>query len=329
MHLALLIHDLGKGFLEDHRDIGRKIAQRVAQRLGLPAHEAESLKFLVHKHLRMNHLAFRRDTSDEDVVVQFAVQVGSPKMLQMLFVLTAADLGAVGPDVWDGWKAEIVTDLYHRTMQQLAGESPATTLDTLLEQRREEIRRWLGPDAEDLWFVGQIASLPSGYMIATAPSRWPPTCSCCAGMDPGAVVATAQYLAETATVLFTIGTSEQITSGIFHKLTGDLTSHGLEIRSAQIHTLADGLVLDRFWVRDPDFAASRRNGSTRSTARSRIAPRRGDRTAFIPPHLVPGPPSGHLASRACARRSTPTTAPPPARRFWISSPWIAPACFMP
>ena len=47
-------------------------------------------------------------------------------MLQMLYVLTAADLGAVGPGVWDGWKAEVLTDLYHRTMQHLAGDSPAT-----------------------------------------------------------------------------------------------------------------------------------------------------------------------------------------------------------
>jgi [protein-PII] uridylyltransferase len=254
LHLALLIHDLGKGFLEDHRDIGRKIAQGAARRLGLPPHEAESLEFLVHKHLRMNHLAFRRDTSDEDVIVQFAVQVGSPKMLQMLFVLTAADLGAVGPDVWDGWKAEIVTDLYHRTMQQLAGESPATTVDTLLDQRRAEIRRWLGPAGADPWFLRQIASLPSGYLNATTPEQVAADLQLLRGMDPGAVIATAQYLAETATVLFTIGASEQITAGIFHKLTGALTSHGLEIRSAQIHTLADGLVLDRFWVRDPDFA---------------------------------------------------------------------------
>jgi len=59
------------------------------------------------------------DTSDADTVLHFAIQVGSPDILQMLFVLTAADLGAVGPDVWDGWKAEILTDLYHRTMQQL------------------------------------------------------------------------------------------------------------------------------------------------------------------------------------------------------------------
>ena len=96
--------------------------------------------------------------------------------------------------------------------------------------------------------------MPSGYLNATAPRQVAADLQLLHGMDPGAVVATAQYLAETASVLFTIGASEQITAGIFHKLTGALTSHGLEIRSAQIHTLADGLVLDRFWVHDPDFA---------------------------------------------------------------------------
>ena len=51
-----------------------------------------------------------------------------------------------------------------------------------------------------------------------------------------------------------MGTSEAVAPGIFHKLTGALTSQGLEIRSAQIHTLAEGLVLDRFWVHDPDYS---------------------------------------------------------------------------
>ncbi len=55
-------------------------------------------------------------------------------------------------------------------------------------------------------------------------------------------------------VQFTIATSERVTAGIFHKLTGALSSHGLQIRAAQIHTLPDGLVLDRFWVHDPDYA---------------------------------------------------------------------------
>ncbi|MCA9269755.1 MAG: HD domain-containing protein, partial [Planctomycetales bacterium] len=87
LHLALLLHDLGKGFPEDHSDVGRRIAVAMAQRLKLPLREARRVEFLVHKHLVMSHLAFRRDTSDEEVIVKFAVEVGSPDRLKMLYVL--------------------------------------------------------------------------------------------------------------------------------------------------------------------------------------------------------------------------------------------------
>ncbi len=254
LHLALLIHDLGKGLLEDHREVGAKIAEEAGWRLGLKQHETETIKFLVHKHLRMNHLALRRDTSDEEVVVRFAVQVGSPELLQMLYVLTAADLGAVGPDVWDGWKSQVLTDLYHRAMQQLAGDSPATTTDQLYEGKREEIRRLLGGESDDAWFGRHIDALTSGYLSTVAPPQAADDLRLLHNLEPGGVRVTARFEAASATLQITVGTNEAVAPGIFHKLTGSLTSLGLEIRSAQIHTLADGLVLDRFWVHDPDYA---------------------------------------------------------------------------
>ncbi len=153
LHLALLLHDLGKGHLEDHREVGVKIAVSVAHRLGLNAHDTEALRFLVHKHELMNHLAFHRDTADEQLAVDLAVQVGSPDLLQMLYLMTAADLGAVGPDVWDDWKAEIITDLYHRTMQYLAGDSPDHRRSrNCCANAREAVRAWLGPDKDDPWY---------------------------------------------------------------------------------------------------------------------------------------------------------------------------------
>ena len=97
LHLALLIHDLGKGYPEDHSEVGLRIAENTARRLRLPPREAETLKFLVHKHLLMSHLAFRRDTSDDQLIVRFAVDVGSPEVLRMLLLFTLADLAAVGP----------------------------------------------------------------------------------------------------------------------------------------------------------------------------------------------------------------------------------------
>ncbi len=254
LHLALLIHDLGKGLLEDHREVGLRIAEQTGWRLGLQPHETEVIKFLVHKHLRMNHLALRRDTSDEELVVRFAVQVGSPELLQMLYVLTAADLGAVGPDVWDGWKSQVLTDLYHRAMQQLAGDSPATTTDHVFERKRDEIRACLGADADEAWYARHVETLTPGYLSATLVEEAAADLRLLHDLGPGGVRATAHYEPDAATLQVTVGTSEAVAPGIFHKLTGALTSQGLEIRSAQIHTLDQGLVLDRFWVHDPDYS---------------------------------------------------------------------------
>jgi [protein-PII] uridylyltransferase len=98
--------------VEDHSEVGRRLAEQVAARLDLAAHEAETLKFLVHKHLRMSHLAQQHDITDDKVVVQFAFEVGSPEVLKMLYVLTLADLAAVGPGVLNQWKQQLLTDLY-------------------------------------------------------------------------------------------------------------------------------------------------------------------------------------------------------------------------
>ncbi len=254
LHLALLIHDLGKGYPEDHSEVGLRIADETARRLGLADREAETLKFLVHKHLLMSHLAFRRDTSDEQLVVRFAVEVGSPEVLQMLFVLTAADLAAVGPGVLNGWKVEVLTDLYHRTMQHLAGEAPATQAEDWLAQRRSDVLRKFTAEEDLGWFRKQLAALPATYLLGTPPEAVAADLRELAQLAPGEAVARGRYLPENGTIEYRVGTYEPIAPGVFHKLTGALASQGLQILSAEINTLADGLVLDRFFVVDPDYA---------------------------------------------------------------------------
>jgi len=194
-----------------------------------------------------------------------AVQVGSPKLMQMLYVITAADLGAVGPGVWDGWKQEVVTDLYHRTMQHLAGESPETTIAQRLGERRTAVCALLGEEARQGWFAEHLNALPTAYLSATVPEQIADDLRLLHGMagahqenSPAdampAVAVVARYQSETDTVQWTVATTERIAEGIFYRLTGAFSSRGLEIRSAQIHTLPDGLVLDRFSVHDPDFS---------------------------------------------------------------------------
>ncbi len=255
LHLALLIHDLGKGQLEDHREVGLKIARQAAERFQLPAEEAQVLEFLVHRHLIMNHLAFRRDISDQQLVVSFAVQVGSPQLLQMLYVLTAADLAAVGPEVWDGWKQEILTELYHSAMQHLAMDSPATTTAQLLSRRKAQVVETLAGQIQFDWYQRQIEHLPEAYLQSTPPAQIAEDLRLLCGLGCEEVRVRYDYAPDTRTLQVTVGTSEQLTPGIFHKLTGALSGCGLEIRSAHIYTLPGDLVLDRFWVRDPDYPA--------------------------------------------------------------------------
>ncbi|HEY2838742.1 MAG TPA: [protein-PII] uridylyltransferase, partial [Pirellulales bacterium] len=254
LHLALLLHDLGKGFAEDHSEVGARMADEISARLGLSESDAEILRFLVHKHLQMSHLAFRRDTSDPQLIVRFAVEVGSPETLQMLYVLTAADLAAVGPDVLNAWKIDVLTGLYRRTMEHLSGHLPALRGDEWLSARREEIISLLNDDEDRSWWSKQLAALPAAYLEKTPISAIIADLSPLRRLGHGDVSAQAQFISETGAVEIRVGAYEAITPGVFHKLCGALASQGLQILSAEINTLADGLIFDRFWVHDPDFA---------------------------------------------------------------------------
>ncbi|MFM7033790.1 MAG: HD domain-containing protein, partial [Planctomycetia bacterium] len=247
--LAILIHDLGKGFEEDHSEVGARIARDTAAILGLPEDEAAILEFLVHKHLLMAHLAFRRDVDDTSLVVRFASDVGSPEVLRMLTVLTAADVSAVGPGTWNRWKADLLGDLYFKTLGHLDGESPSIPA----ERTRQAIERMLeGRDPADP-AVSLARSLPLACLRDRDPATILGHAAALARLPPDGVLVDARWQEETSTLAIMVGTRETVASGIFHRITGGLTSQRLEILAADIHTLVNGLVIDHFVVRDPDY----------------------------------------------------------------------------
>lgn len=254
LHLAVLIHDLGKGYVEDHSDVGRTLAEQLGARLSLSSRETEQLTFLVHKHLRMSHLAQQHDIHDENVVTQFAVEVGSSENLQMLYLLTLADLAAVGPGVLNEWKQELLTDLYEHTVQLLASESPADASNQRLVQRRQELLALIQREGDSQWWRSQIAALPASSLFTAEPQRIVEDLTRLKSLPHQDAFAVGRFIPQRNVVEYTVGTYEEIAPGIFHRLTGALTSQRQQILSAEINTLADGLVLDRFFVQDSDHA---------------------------------------------------------------------------
>lgn len=256
LHLALLLHDAGKGFPEDHSEVGQRLAIQTAERLGLNGPLRELLIFLVHRHLLMAELAFRRDSSDPRVLLQFSHEVGSPETLKHLYVLTAADISAVGPGVWSEWKAELLTTLYERTMEWLSGQSQRWEVSARRAAIQAEVLAKADGDAVGTEIQQCWDELPDHYVLATSPERIALDLAIVAAQGDDGLHVEGRYERETGTVHYRVITHERIVQGCFHKLTGVLTSNRLEILAASICTAQSGVIIDAYQVRDGDFAGS-------------------------------------------------------------------------
>jgi [protein-PII] uridylyltransferase len=119
--VALFLHDIAKGRIEDHSIAGARLARRLGPRLGLSAADTELVAWLVEVHLVMSTVAQSRDLSDRKTIENFAAVVQSLERLKLLTILTTADIRAVGPGVWNGWKAQLMRTLYYETEPVLTG----------------------------------------------------------------------------------------------------------------------------------------------------------------------------------------------------------------
>ncbi|MET4684083.1 [protein-PII] uridylyltransferase [Brevundimonas faecalis] len=141
--LAMLLHDVGKGGDRGQLEDGAIAARRACERLGVDPGRIELVVWLVRHHLLMSDYAQKRDVSDPSTVRAFAEAVGDPERLRMLMVLTVADIRAVGPGVWNGWKGQLMRALFEAAEALFRGddvrrEDPLTEHPALVERARRE-----------------------------------------------------------------------------------------------------------------------------------------------------------------------------------------------
>jgi len=257
LHLSVLMHDLGKGQEEDHSDVGKRLAEDVAARLGLDEQDTRTFSFLVHRHLLMAHTAFRRDPNDVKVVLPFAREVGTPEVLKKLLALTAADIAAVGPGVLTKWKESLLIELYMRTMPEVSGDRDAHVAPERLVQVAEEVVRHpcvAGlSGADQAWVEAQLKQFPERYVYGTVPARIATHVAAVHRLHQGEVLVESDFNKELGVCEYAVITHDELTPGIFSKIAGVMAGSGLQILDAQIITRADGIVVDTFQVTDPDY----------------------------------------------------------------------------
>lgn len=120
LNLALLLHDIAKPItISGHEIIGAEMASSIMIRLGYDEEEIDKVVFLVKNHLLMEQVAFRRNLNDPETLNNFTAKFNSLEELDLLYLITYADLSAVNPAVWTSWKAELLSELYRKSKAML------------------------------------------------------------------------------------------------------------------------------------------------------------------------------------------------------------------
>jgi [protein-PII] uridylyltransferase len=250
LYLGLMFHDIGKGFGGGHAEIGARLVRPIARRMRLNADDGALVEFLVQHHLLMTHIAFRRDLEDDKTIFDFARTMGNVNNLKMLYLLTFADVRAVGPDVWNPWKASLLGELYVKTLNLLEevekGEFQREDIRAVLRRIQGRVRRQLSKDHPVERVNHFVETMPERYFLSVADTEIPAHFELMEKFTEEGAVTTVEHFPEKDCSSLVVCTQDR--PGLFASITGTLTALSLDILNARIFTSSDGRILDVFRV---------------------------------------------------------------------------------
>lgn len=242
LFLAILFHDIAKPIsLSGHEIIGAEIASSVMYRLGYDEKEIARVSFLVANHLVMEQIAFRRNLNDPGTLDGFTSRFTSTTDLDMLYILTFADLSAVNPVVWTDWKSELLAELYRKSLvmlqEQLTGEELLFT-STISFPQKSDVQRSdsMQEHIDSINDIGYTQHFTEEEILRHLEE-----------IEKGSNVTV--FFKELSTFTnITIITKDS--PSVLSKICGVLSINDLNIHDARIFTRKDGIIIDSFNVSD-------------------------------------------------------------------------------
>ena len=122
LYIAGLYHDIGKGRGTDHSNLGKLIVNKFCKKHLFSDEDTHLIEWLVENHLVMSITSQKKDITDNSVIEDFAKKVKDIETLNYLYCLTAADVSATNPNLWNSWNASLLRQLYDRTKLFLEDE---------------------------------------------------------------------------------------------------------------------------------------------------------------------------------------------------------------
>ncbi len=256
LRLALLLHDIGKARGPRHVHKSASALPDITVRMGLPADQGSIIEFLVACHIEMSVTAERRDIDDPVLISNFADKMGTIERLQMLYLLTYADISAVAPGMWNEWRSALIHELYKRVLRVME-----TGENLYRRKRREDIVEQVGLEAraggsrigyEEI--SKHMESMPDRYRAETPPQDILRHIELGARLSDDVVCEIdITHRRRLGNTLLTLLCKDQL--GLFALVVAAFAVYELNILDAKAYTREDGLVIDTFQVVDSEGKA--------------------------------------------------------------------------
>jgi len=249
LFFAALLHDVGKDIGgKAHDERGASMAGEILQRLGLPETDVVEVQHLVMKHLRMYHVATRRDLDDPKTIQAFCEEVHGSEGLRELYLLTLCDVSTTSPTALTSWKARVLEELYRSAERKLEGE-PAQSGDRLAHVKESVLA--LCPERGEREFLQHyLEAMPERYLYANDPGDIVRHSRFARQAQMRQVNVTVMTMAEPYVELAFIADDRP---GLLAMITATLTAARFKVIAAQVYSWVDAFgrtrALDLFWVR--------------------------------------------------------------------------------
>jgi [protein-PII] uridylyltransferase len=228
------------------------MAVKAGRRLGLTQERVRTMEFLIRNHLLLSHVAQRRDLHEEKTIIETAQTVGDIQRLKLLYLITMADLKAVGPGIWNDWKDSLITELFLETNRAI--EQGEISHEEMLEKiyfSRAFVEEHLAREHGLPQVRAQLDALSERAYAVYTPGVLTHFIGMCLKMGENPIALSWRQARNGAYTNLYVVTRDF--PGLFSKIAGVLAANNINILGARILTRNDGVVFDVLYVTDSVF----------------------------------------------------------------------------
>lgn len=248
--LSGLIHDIGKGYRGDHSRKGAQIVPRILERLGVSGEGIKTVSFLVRNHLLLANTSQRRDLNDEKTAVQTAQTVQSVSLLNQLYLLTVADCFATGPTASSEWRISLLTELYSKALRVIErGRLASPDATTRLMKRKRILYKALIRDHTKKDILALMDQASDRYYLNTPAKDMEQHFRLGLRMGNKRIRWSLTKLDSAPVTQVTLCTYDM--PGLFSRMAGVFSVNNVQVLTAAISTLKNGMAFDVYRVTNP------------------------------------------------------------------------------